>query len=314
MNEKNEDAAVPDAVPDTGPDAVLDARPDAGSNAETDAGSDAEPNTGADKAKEPQEEAESLGSLASFVLKVALAVLVFRSFIFSPFSIPSESMLPSLWNGDYLLAAKWPYGFSKDSLPFSAPLISGKILGAAPERGDVVIFKHPVDDIDYIKRVIALPGDTVQVRAGTVILNGVPLPRQRLANFIVPILPNSACHAAAERIVSAHNTSACSYAQFRETLPSGKSYNVIDLGFSRGDHYGPLRIPEGRVFVMGDNRDNSEDSRFPAAAGGPVGLVPIDNLFGRAAIIVWSSNGKAEWDAPASWFETARWGRVLKGI
>ena len=126
-------------------------------------------------AAEVESERESWGSFAGFVLKLALVVLVFRSFVFSPFSIPSESMLPRLWNGDYLLAAKWPYGFSKYSLPFELPVIPGRVLSDAPERGDVVIFKHPIDGTDYIKRVIGLPGDSVEIRAGRVVLNGIEL-------------------------------------------------------------------------------------------------------------------------------------------
>src|SRR5690606_27586559 len=114
----------------------------------------------------PEQQSETLGSFMLFLIKLALAVLIFRSFVFSPFSIPSESMLPRLMNGDYLVAAKWPYGYSDYSLPFSAPLIPGRLFADQPERGDVAIFKHPIDNTDYIKRVIGLPGDTVAMRGG----------------------------------------------------------------------------------------------------------------------------------------------------
>ena len=129
------------------------------------------------------ESGESWGSFLVFVLKLALIVLIFRSFVFSPFSIPSQSMQPRLWNGDYLLAAKWPYGISKYSLPFEAPLISGRIFASQPARGDVVIFKHPIDGTDYIKRVIGLPGDSVAMRNGQVVLNGEILPQERLEDL-----------------------------------------------------------------------------------------------------------------------------------
>ena len=140
-----------------------------------------------------EEGGECWGSFVLFVLKLALVVLIFRSFVFSPFSIPSQSMQPRLWNGDYLLAAKWPYGISKYSLPFEAPLISGRIFAGQPERGDVVIFKHPIDGTDYIKRVIGLPGDTFAMRNGQVVLNGEVLPQTRLDDIIVPVSPNTNC-------------------------------------------------------------------------------------------------------------------------
>ena len=133
------------------------------------------------------EKRETPGSFALFLVKLLLAVLIFRSFIFAPFSIPSESMLPRLMNGDYLLAAKWPYGFSNYSLPFNAPLIPGRLLAGEPERGDTVIFKHPIDETDYIKRVIALPGDTVAMVNGQVILNGEPVKREAMADFEIAI-------------------------------------------------------------------------------------------------------------------------------
>jgi len=216
---------------------------------------------------------DSWGSFAWFVIKLALAVLIFRSFIFSPFSIPSESMLPRLWNGDYLVAAKWPYGFSKYSLPFSAPIIPGRVFASEPERGDVVIFKHPIDGTDYIKRVIALVRDE-----------------------------------------TAEGDITCRYAQFRETLPSGVSFNTLDFGETLADNYAPKIVPQGRLFVMGDNRDNSQDSRFPAQPQGGVGFVPQDLLVGEASMIMWSTDGGAEWIQPWTWFSAARWQRMLGSI
>ncbi|TNE28316.1 MAG: signal peptidase I [Alphaproteobacteria bacterium] len=257
---------------------------------------------------------ESWGSLATFIVKLAIIVLIFRSFIFSPFSIPSESMLPRLWNGDYLLAAKWPYGFSRYSLPFNLPLIPERVMAGQPERGDIVIFKHPVDGTDYIKRVIGLPGDTIEMRDGQVILNSTPIPKQRIADFVIPVSPNTDCAWAAVREDDGNGGSECRYARFRETLPSGKTYDVLDFGSTSADNYGPIIVPDGRMFVMGDNRDNSQDSRFPAAPAGGVGLVPQDNLVGRATVMMFSTDGSAEWVLPWTWFSAARWGRIGDGL
>jgi signal peptidase I len=268
-----------------------------------------------DTGPETEEEAESLGSLLFFMLKLAMLVLVFRSFVFSPFSIPSESMLPRLWNGDYLLAAKWPYGFSKHSLPFSLPLIPGRVFADQPERGDVVIFKHPVDGTDYIKRVIGLPGDSVAMRAGQLILNGQAVPKERIADFAIPVSANTSCDIRAREEVNPEGERMCLYPQFKETLPSGKSYNVLDLGMQfDADNYGPAIVPEGRMFVMGDNRDSSSDSRFEAIAGAGVGFVPQDNLVGRANVVMWSTDGSSEWILPWTWFSAARWSRMFEGI
>lgn len=257
---------------------------------------------------------ESWGSFALFVLKLALAVLIFRSFIFAPFSIPSESMLPRLWNGDYLVASKWSYGFTRHSLPFSMPLIPGRVLADQPERGDVVIFKHPVDGSDYIKRVIALPGDTVEMRGGTVFLNGNAIPKERIEDFVIPVSENTQCAWGAVEEINDAGGQICRYARFRETLPSGKSYNVLDFGNVPADDYGPIIVPEGRMFLMGDNRDNSQDSRFPAEAGGGIGLVPQDNLIGKASAVLWSTDGSASWLLPWTWFTAARWDRMAEGI
>ena len=257
---------------------------------------------------------ESAASFAWFVAKLAIVVLIFRSFIFAPFSIPSESMLPTLWNGDYLLAAKWPYGISSHSLPLGLDLFDGRIMESQPERGDVVIFKHPVDGSEYIKRAIALPGDTVEMRDGQLVLNGTAVPKQRIDDFIIPVTSNTDCAWGAMQETVPDGGQQCRYARFRETLPSGASYDVLDFGETPADNYGPIIVPEGRMFVMGDNRDNSQDSRFPAAAGHGVGLVPQDNLVGRATVLMWSTDGSAQWLLPWTWFSAARWGRIGGGL
>ena len=253
---------------------------------------------------------ESWASFVWFLVKLLLLVLAFRTLGFSPFSIPSESMLPRLMNGDYLLAVKWPYGFSRHSLPFDLPLPEGRLLAAPPERGDIVIFKHPIDGRDYIKRVIGVPGDRVAVVGGQVVLNGVRVPRVRIADALIAQSPNTGCAWGGDLTRLDDGTAACRYARYRETLPGGRSYEVLDFGETLGDGFAPVTVPAGTMFVMGDNRDNSRDSRFEAAAGDAVGLVPQTRLVGRAAVIVWSTDGSAEWLLPWTWFSAARWDRI----
>jgi signal peptidase I len=259
-----------------------------------------------------------------FLAKLVLIVVVFRSFIFAPFNIPSESMLPRLENGDYLLAAKWPYGFSSYSLPFSAPLIPGRLLANQPKRGDVVIFKAPpANDQDYIKRVIGLPGDQIQMIDGQLHINGKPVPKVRVADFEIAVSTNTHCYQGLTGVQDFARTRPngerfCSYPRFKETLPGGKSYFVIDFGAADAknlagvdpDNTAPVIVPEGSLFLMGDNRDNSMDSRFPAMPGGGIGIVPQTNLVGKATIVMFSTDGSAEWIKPWTWFSAARWNRI----
>ncbi|BDI60891.1 signal peptidase I [Qipengyuania nanhaisediminis] len=257
-----------------------------------------------------EQSSETLAGFLWFLAKLLIAVLLFRSFVFSPFSIPSESMLPRLWNGDYLLAAKWPYGYSRNSLPYGAPLIPGRVLASQPERGDVVIFKHPIDRTDYIKRVIALPGDSVAMVDGQVLLNGELIEREKLPDFEIPISPNTPCAWGGEEATNRAGEAVCRYSRFRETLPGGRSYAVLDFGNTPSDSFAPTIVPEGAMFVLGDNRDNSRDSRFAARSGDAVGIVPQANLVGRASVIMWSTDGSAQWVKPWTWFTAARWGRI----
>ena len=247
-----------------------------------------------------------------FLIKLVIVVALFRSFLFAPFNIPSQSMLPQLYVGDYLFVSKWNYGFSRYSLPFSLPLIPGRVLAHDPTRGDVVVFRGPAEDNhDVIKRVIGLPGDTVQMRAGQVILNGKPIPKQRVADFVIPITPNyptSECPAPFQAS-DAKGTPVCRYQQFRETLPSGKTYLVLDRGdFAQADDTDVYSVPAGQVFVMGDNRDDSGDSRFAPPDG--VGLVPMERIQGRALVLFFSTDGNAAWLLPWTWVTAARFGRI----
>lgn len=253
---------------------------------------------------------EKPGSFAWFVIKLVLAVLIFRTFIFSPFTIPSESMLPVLMKGDYLLASKWSYGYSRYSLPSNFPLIPGRILAGQPERGDIVIFKHSITEEDYIKRVIGLPGDTVALRNGQVILNGQPLPLSDAAKTAIPLSDNTDCHPFATVTRNSDGGGQCVYTSRIETLPNDRTHPIIDLGPSPEDNREAVIVPQGHLFLMGDNRDNSLDSRFPATVGRGIGIVPQTHLVGRASIILWSTDGGAEWFKPWTWFASARWGRI----
>ena len=260
----------------------------------------------------PAKPAKKEDSFPVFVLKLAIAVVLFRSFVFAPFYIPSESMLPRLLNGDYLLLAKWPYGFSRRSLPFGLPLLpEHRVLASDPARGDVVVFKAPAHfEEDWIKRVIGLPGDTVQMKAGQLWLNNVAIPKVRIADFEVAVSPNTRCYSSQFMAKRADGADVCRYPRFTETLPEGKSYQVLDLGPRPKDDTDPVVVPEGSVFLMGDNRDNSEDSRYPADPMGGIGMVPIDNLLGRATVMMWSTDGGAEWLKPWTWISAARWDRL----
>lgn len=264
----------------------------------------------------PAKPAKKEDSFGVFLLKLVVVVALFRSFVFAPFYIPSESMLPKLLVGDYLLLAKWPYGVSRKSLPFGVPLLpESRILASAPKRGDVVVFKAPpLGEDDWIKRVIGLPGDTLQMKDGVLWLNGQPVPKVRVADFELPVTPNTHCYSPQFTAKLADGSDVCRYPQYRETLPGGKSYEVLDLGPRPQDNTPPQMVPEGHVFLMGDNRDNSQDSRFPAEVGGGIGIVPQDNLLGRATVMMFSTDGGAEWLKPWTWLSAARWSRFGTGF
>jgi signal peptidase I len=258
---------------------------------------------------------ESAGGLVRFILILAILAWAFRSFVAAPFSIPSGSMLPTLYIGDYLVVAKWPYGYSRYSFPFGFPSFSGRVFEHLPQRGDVVVFRHPSENADLIKRVIGLPGDTVELRGGELILDGRPLPRVELPPYQLPISANTPCRVvppATPFVASVGGQSYCVLPAYRETLPGGPSYTVLDQVATAADDFGPVTVPAGHVFLMGDNRDDSLDSRFPPAVGG-IGMVPTKNLIGRATVTFWSTDGSASYWKPWTWFTALRGSRVGNG-
>jgi signal peptidase I len=252
---------------------------------------------------------------ARFILTLALLAWAFRSLLFQPFSIPSGSMLPTLYIGDYVAVAKWPYGYSHVSFPWGVPSLSGRVFEHLPKRGDVVVFRHPTENEDLIKRVIGLPGDTVELRGGELILNGRRLPREEMPPYQLPVSSNTPCRVvppATPFAATVRGRTYCVYPAYRETLPGGPSYTVLDQVQGPADDFGPVKVPAGHVFLMGDNRDDSLDSRFASYQGG-IGMVPVENLIGRATFTFWSTDGSASYWKPWTWFTALRGTRVGNG-
>ena len=237
--------------------------------------------------------------IVKVVFQALLIALVVRTFLFQPFNIPSGSMIPTLLVGDYLFVSKYAYGFSRFSIPFGPDLFKGRILASPPKRGDVTVFKLPRDNsTDYIKRVIGLPGDTIQMKEGRLYINGEIVPREAIPKVHT-------------EDYEGHETDVPTY---RETLPGGVVHTVIevqgDTGFN--DNTDLFKVPPNAYFMMGDNRDNSLDSRVAPDQGG-VGYVPFVNLVGRAEIIFFSTSGSSAlkvWQWP--W--TVRWERIGKTV
>jgi len=249
------------------------------------------------------------------LLWVLVAVLLFHSFVAKPFYIPSESMMPTLLKGDRLVVSKYPYGWSWVSPSFHVfPHWQGRLFGKTPERGDIVIVTPPGQSDDYIKRVIGLPGDTIEVRGGRLVINGKPVKSERRPPVMVPVDINVPCgiEFSGFQVRAADSNAYCRLPIVRETLPNGVSYDTIDLGQSAGDDYGPVKVPADHLFLMGDNRDRSADSRFDLGPpeNGLGGPVPWENIGGRAEFITFSLDGTSELLNPFSWFEALRSGRA----
>ena len=265
------------------------------------------------KANRQRRRGGGIGETTRFLLVLFVLAVLLRSLIAAPFVIPSGSMLPRMMIGDYLFVAKWPFGYSRYSFPFGIVPIEGRILGGDPQRGDVVVFRYPAGDADWVKRVIGLPGDLVQMKGGTLYLNGDPVPKVRIADYRMPISANSPCAirnpVAVHQETGADGRQYCVYRRFRETLPGGRSYEVLDQGPTEADNTQVYVVPEGHYFMMGDNRDDSEDSRFLRSKGG-IEFLPEEYLIGRALITFWSTDGSASWIKPWTWFSAARWDRI----
>ena len=208
------------------------------------------------------------GNLKSIFIAIFIALLI-RSFIFEPFNIPSGSMKPNLLVGDFIFVSKYSYGFSKHSLPFSIPLIPGKIFSNTPERGDVVVFKTPENNrTDYIKRVIGLPGDKIEIKNGIIFINGSEILRKKLNDFI-----------------DTDNKTSNKRVRMYNEYFFNKEINILDITDNGiADNTQLFNVPENHFFVMGDNRDNSQDSRFIST----VGFIPYENLVGKAQFIFFS--------------------------
>ena len=278
---------------------------------------EATPGTPAAPSGEKEAKGSALWREIKGLLWVLLAVLAFHSFVSKPFYIPSESMMPGLLTGDRLVVTKYPYGWSWVSPSFHVlPPIDGRLFGKLPERGDIVIVTPPGTRTDYIKRVVGLPGDMLQMIDGTLVINGKPVKREFLPPAMVPVDANSPCGSDRDpalydsRVRGKDGKLYCRVPVVRETLPNGRSYETVELGRSAEDNFGPIRVPAGHLWLMGDNRDDSADSRVPEWQGGLGGPVPWENIGGRAEFITFSLDGTAEWYNPLSWIEALRSGRA----
>jgi signal peptidase I len=244
----------------------------------------------------------TVNEFVEFIKTVVYALLIalfLRVIFFQPFTIPSASMEPNLYEGDYIIVSKFSYGYSRHSIPFSPPIFSGRILEQVPHRGDIIVFKLPSDNrTDYVKRIIGLPGDRIQMMAGLLYLNGVQVPRQFLGTGREQT-PYGAVH---------------DIMKFRETLPGGKTFTTQDFGTDGDwDNTDVYVVPERHYFMMGDNRDNSSDSRVPPEQGG-VGYVPAENLVGKAQIILLSWHPGASIFKPWTWVMNARPSRFFHSL
>ena len=241
------------------------------------------------------EKDESILDTIKTIIYAILIAIVIRTFLFEPFKIPSGSMYPTLHVGDYLFVSKYTYGYSKHSFPFSLPLFDGRIWADTPQRGDVVVFKFPQDNkTDFIKRIVGLPGDKIKMQDGILYINGKPVERQQIEDFVIR-----------DKFGNGER-----YTQYVETLPTGVKHNILEISDQQElvDNMVEVTVPENSYFVMGDNRDRSDDSRLS------VGFVPFENLVGKARWLFFSHNTDDAWYKPWAWTKKIRFERMFKKI
>ena len=245
-------------------------------------------------AKSHSGQKDGIGETLKTVAYAILIALVFRSFLFQPFWIPSGSMKSTLLIGDYIFVSKYSYGLSKHSFPFSMGPFDGRLFASDPERGDVVVFRHPTRNEDFVKRLVGLPGDKIQMRRGVLFINGEAARQTPDGEFVEPVDPNPKRHQECKRRETRAGEVVCVKDRLIETLPNGVDHLVLNANddlpnanpiYPNPDNTPVFTVPEGHFFFMGDNRDNSGDSR------GGVGMVPFENLLGRAEIIAISADG-----------------------
>ncbi|MFA7602764.1 MAG: signal peptidase I [Novosphingobium sp.] len=253
-----------------------------------------------------------LAELRGLVLML-LAVLAFHSLIAKPFYIPSISMMPNLQVGDRLVVSKYPYGWNWSSVSFHLlPRGAWRVLGRTPEYGDIVIVVPRNRREDLIKRVVALPGDRIAVVDGRIVLNGKPVPQAIEPPTLLPVDANQPCDDLTFpglRSRAPSGTEYCELPTLRETLPNGASYTIIDHLDQTLDHMAEIRVPAGHVFLMGDNRDHSADSRASLEENGLGGPVPLSSVGGRAEFITFSLDGSESWN-PLTWWSALRKARA----
>ncbi|MBP5698610.1 MAG: signal peptidase I [Alphaproteobacteria bacterium] len=238
---------------------------------------------------------ETLGETFRTVFYAVIIAVLVRTFWFEPFKIPSGSMYPTLEVGDFLFVSKYTYGYSRHSFPFSFPSFKGRIWQDLPERGDVVVFKYPGDNkTDYIKRIIGIPGDTVQVKDGLLYINHQNVPRQKVGRYVI----------------SEYTPFPQEFVEYIETLPNGKQHRILEYSddVMIVDNTPEFTVPEGHYFMMGDNRDNSNDSRKD------IGMVPLENIEGKARFLFYSHDDTSSWYNPISWIMAIRWKRLFNKI
>jgi signal peptidase I len=265
-------------------------------------------------AAKPDEEMNLMEFVKIFIF-AGLVTFFLRLIVFDPFTIPSESMVPNLVIGDYLVVSKSSYGYSKYSVPvFKLDLFDGRIMESPIERGDVAVFKLPRDNkTDYIKRIVGLPGDHIQMQNGQLFVNGVGYERRKVEDFVIAESENTNCRRFPAYRIAVDDGFECHYPQYREVMPNGRSYLTLDLRQgSSADNTHVYVVPAGHYFGMGDNRDNSIDSRWPTSQG--VGYIPVENFVGRAISVLWSSDGGSSWLLPWTWFSSSRSERMFYSL